>query len=418
MIICKYFKFMISAALLFFFISIPFAAYSKDKIRIGASRSISGPLSFFEATAYGPNYKMWVKEVNAKGGIYVKEYGKRLPIELIVYDDKSDMGTMTRLLEKLIVEDKVDFVLAPTSTAHLFAAISVTEKYKYILIGGEGGLSTIKDKMKNTPYLFGNLSFSDWYQIPTLVPIYKQLGVKSVAIMYVDDLHGIEYSGTTKKEFKKAGIKVKMCKGVPLDIKDISPLLKEAKKLDVDAFMSFTYPPISFDVVTQCQALGINFKSVLIGPGCNTETFINVVGKNAAEGVMGFGTSNVKTPVPGGKQYVDMFLKYDRSENLDWWGDILYYAGLQMLEKSIEKAGTLNMKKVRDVMMTEKLDTLLGKTWYEQQGKNGGGLLAIECYSGFIAQWQKGIFEILDKGKATAKPVYPKPDFPKPAAKK
>jgi len=89
-----------------------------------------------------------------------------------------------------------------------------------------------------------------------------------------------------------------------------------------------------------------------------------------------------------------------------------------MLEQSIEKAGTLNMKKVRDVMMTQKFDTLMGKSWYQQQGKNGGGLLAVECYPGFIAQWQKGIFEVLDKGKATAKPIYPKPDWPKAGAKK
>ena len=52
---------------------------------------------------------MWVKEVNAQGGIYVKEEGKKLPVEMLVYDDKSDMGTMTRLLDKLILQDKVDF---------------------------------------------------------------------------------------------------------------------------------------------------------------------------------------------------------------------------------------------------------------------------------------------------------------------
>lgn len=34
-----------------------------------------------------------------------------------VYDDKSDIATMTQLLEKLIVEDKVDFVLAESPGA-------------------------------------------------------------------------------------------------------------------------------------------------------------------------------------------------------------------------------------------------------------------------------------------------------------
>ena len=95
------------------FFSLPFTVCAKDKIVIGASRSLSGPLAFFEANAFGPLYKMWVDEVNAQGGIYVKEFGKKLPVEMLVYDDKSDMGTMTRLLDKLILQDKVDFIFPP-----------------------------------------------------------------------------------------------------------------------------------------------------------------------------------------------------------------------------------------------------------------------------------------------------------------
>jgi branched-chain amino acid transport system substrate-binding protein len=421
MITHKYLKFLVCITLLFFFISVPFAAYSKDTIRIGTSRSVSGPLSFFETTAYGPNYHMWVKEVNARGGIYVKEYNKKLPIELIVYDDKSDMGTMTRLLEKLIVQDKVDFVLAPTSTAHLFAATSITEKYKYILIGAEGGLSTIMDKMKNMPYLFGTLSYSDWNEIPALIPIYKKAGVKTIAIIYIDDLHGVEYYATSKKLFPKAGIEIKMAKGVPADIKDISAILKEAKRLDVDALLCYTYPPLSMEIPKQSMELGINFKSLLIGPGSTYEVFKNIFGQNTVEGIMGWGTHNIKLPVPGGKQYVDLFLKYNNNkmDNFDWWGGILYYAGLQMLEQAIEKAGTLNMQKVRDVMISQKLDTYLGKTWYTQQGKNGGGLLALECYPGQVLQWQKGVLEVLDLDKKGSAPaIYPKPEWPKQGAKK
>ena len=52
------------------------------------------------------------------GSIYVKEYGKKMKIELKVYDDTSDLSTMTRNLEKAIVEDQVDFILPPVSTVN------------------------------------------------------------------------------------------------------------------------------------------------------------------------------------------------------------------------------------------------------------------------------------------------------------
>ena len=167
----------------------------KDKIVIGAARSLSGPLAVVEGAAFGPIFKMWVDEVNADGGIYIKEYDKKLPIETLIYDDKSDLGTMTRLLEKLIVEDKVDFVFPPCSTAMLFAAAPIANKYGYILMGAEGGATKLKEIVSGLPYFFSTLNFSDHNQVPVLVDGMARLGVKTAAIVFIADLHGVEYSG-------------------------------------------------------------------------------------------------------------------------------------------------------------------------------------------------------------------------------
>jgi len=34
-----------------------------------------------------------VEDVNADGGIYVKEFDKKIPVEILRYDDTSDVGT-------------------------------------------------------------------------------------------------------------------------------------------------------------------------------------------------------------------------------------------------------------------------------------------------------------------------------------
>jgi branched-chain amino acid transport system substrate-binding protein len=88
---------------------------TKDKIIIGAARPISGPLNQIGDYAFGPVMQIWADEVNAAGGLKVG--GKKLPIELKIYDDTSDLGTSTRLVEKLILEDKVDFLFPNCSTA-------------------------------------------------------------------------------------------------------------------------------------------------------------------------------------------------------------------------------------------------------------------------------------------------------------
>ncbi|MGD8984380.1 MAG: amino acid ABC transporter substrate-binding protein [Desulfobacteraceae bacterium] len=376
---------------------------AKDKIRIGQAIALSGPLAGGVAIAGGRIYVMWVEEVNKNGGIYVKEYGKKLPVELIRYDDKSDIGTMTNLLEKLIVQDKVDFVFPPWGTAWLFAAAPVANKYGYILIGGPGG--ALKLKELSLPYFFQVLNFSET-QAPALADIFKEVGVKSAAVIYRGDLHGVEYGDAMVPYFKKKGIDVKMKKSYPPGIKDLSPLLKEAKSLGVDAFCAASYPPGGMLLTGQALELGINFNALFItvtpfSPNLYRDTF----GSNAVQGVMGGGAWNAKTS-PGAKEFVDKFVARFKVEP-DYWGGLYYWSSLQHFQQAIEKAGTLDQKKIRDIMAKERFETALGPFWYDRNQY-------FVNHPGEIGQWQNGVFEVIDPGKKrTAPPLYPKPAWPK-----
>jgi branched-chain amino acid transport system substrate-binding protein len=379
------------------------SSLAKDKIVIGQAIALSGPLAGGVAIAGGRIYVMWVEEVNKSGGIYVKEYGKKLPVELKRYDDKSDIGTMTNLLEKLILEDKVDFVFPPWGTAWLFAAAPVANKYGYILIGGPGG--ALKLKELSLPYFFQVLNFSET-QAPALADIFKEVGVNSVAVIYRGDLHGVEYGDAMVPFFKKRGIEVKMKKSYPPGIKDLSPLLKEAKSLDVDALCAASYPDGGMLLTGQALELGINFNALFItvtpfSPNLYRDTF----GKDTVEGVMGGGAWNAKSS-PGAKKFVDKFVARFGMEP-DYWGGLYYWSSLQHFQQAIEKAGTLNQKKIRDIMAKERFDTALGPFWYDKDRY-------FVNHPGEIGQWQKGVFEVIDPGaKRTAPPLYPKPMWPK-----
>jgi branched-chain amino acid transport system substrate-binding protein len=376
---------------------------AKDKIVIGQAIALSGPLAGGVAIAGGRIYVMWVEEVNKNGGIYVKEYGKKLPVELKRYDDKSDIGTMTNLLEKLIVEEKVDFVFPPWGTAWLYAAAQVANKYGYILIGGPGG--ALKLKELSLPYFFQVLNFSET-QAPALADIFKEVGVKSVAVVYRGDLHGVEYGDAMVPFFKKRGIDVKLKKSYPPGIKDLSPLLKEAKSLGVDAFCAASYPDGGMLLTGQSLELGINFNALFItvtpfSPNLYRDTF----GVNTVEGVIGGGAWNAKSS-PGAKVFVDKFVVRFGMEP-DYWGGLYYWSSLQHFQQAIEKAGTLNQKKIRDIMARERFDTALGPFWYDKDRY-------FVNHPGEIGQWQNGVFEVIDPGeKRTAPPLYPKPAWPK-----
>ena len=382
---------------------------NKETIKIGGVRSQSGVFAVFDETAFGPIYRMWVDDVNADGGIYVKEYDKKLPIELIIYDDKSELGTMTRLYEKLILEDEVDFLLPPVSTAFLYAAAPIADKYGYILIGAEGGSTSLKESIAQYPGFFSTLNFSDT-QVPALVDLLTEQQVESAYIVFIEDLHGTEYSGAAIPALAQAGIDVAGVKSVPPEIQDMTPILNDAIASEADAFLMFAYPDQNFLAIGQSMALGYNPDLYLIGPGGGFE-FINGVfgGPAAVEGLVSWGGWNSKSS-PAAADFAERFMaKYADSPevSVDWWGHLPYYAGLEILQQAIEKVGSLDQTAIRETMATEKFDTVMGQVWFENN------MLANECYLGNIGQWQSGIFEVIDTNEnRTADPIFPKPAWP------
>lgn len=355
------------------------------------------------SSAFDPVYKAWVKEVNAAGGINVG--GKKLPIELKVYDDKSDLNTMTQLVEKLIVQDKVDFLFPPCGTAMIFAAAPIANKYGYILSTMEGGATQMKDVLPALPYVFVNLSFSDWYQLPILADILSAKGVKTAYIVYIADLHGIEYSGVAGIEFPKKGINIIGTKSLPPEMKDFSLVIKEAKAANADAFMSFAYPDQNLPITGEMMAQGFNPKAFLTGPGANFG-FYHTTFKGAVEGVMCFASWSPKLS-PQMKALADKLYTGAPEEVHDWWGHSFYWAGLEFFKQAIEKAGTLDQAKIRDVMATSHFNTILGDTYYTN------GLMAKESHPAEIGQWQNGLMELVGGNKTTAPLIYPKPAWPK-----
>ena len=59
-------------------------------------------------------YKLWQKRVNDAGGIALKKFNKKVPIDLIGYDDQGKPDELLKLTERLIDSDKVDMMIAPT----------------------------------------------------------------------------------------------------------------------------------------------------------------------------------------------------------------------------------------------------------------------------------------------------------------
>lgn len=395
----------ISLPFLFIFVLFPFILVSgetKEAITVGQAISLSGPYAKGAALTSLPVYDMWIREVNKKGGIYVKAVGRRLPLRLIRYDDKSDVSLMKGLLKKLMEQDRVDLILPPWSTGFLYEANFLANRYGYVLIGGAGGAPIISESIRNLPFAFQVLNFST-AQMPVLASVLKELQVRAIAILHHDVMHGVEYRNVALPQFEKARIEVRTVKGFGSERKDFKDLLQEVSSLKVDGLICFNYADETIQITNQMIELRFSPKALFFTVFPNFTAFRDLFGAKTVEGIMGGGGWNAKTP--GGKEFVAVYRRHYGKEPEDYWGQIYYYASLQHLQRAIEEAGSLDQKRIRDLLAKRAYETIIGPFRYDPDRHFRG-------HFGQIGQWQNGVYEIVDPTESRTAPPILKPPWP------
>ena len=380
---------------------------SKDTFTIGGARPLSGIYALFEQAHFGPAYKMWVDEMNAAGGINIG--GKKLKVQLKVYDDESNLDNCTRLLTKLMEDDKVDWVLGPQSTAFLFAGAGIAQAHGYIMCSAEGGATTLESEMAKgqLPLFFQFLNYSNHYQIPVQVDVFKELGAKTVSIAYLDDLHGIEYNGQAQVFFPSAGIEILSSTPVPQFIKDVSSVVNKWVQEKPDVVLSYQYPDESILTLMTMIGMDYNPKAFVGGPGCATQAIYNIF-EGKADGIMFEGAWSPAQNAEVKTYYDNLVAFVGDKANVDFWGPLIYRSELQFIQQCIEAAGTLNHEAIAEQLRTAHFPTLMSEdTFMTNQ------LLDRSCYPGQLGQWQNGFPQVIDQGaQRTAKEIwYPKPTW-------
>jgi branched-chain amino acid transport system substrate-binding protein len=358
-------------------------------VRIGYAIARTGPWTGGAQISQEPNYLLWAEQVNAAGGLDVK--GVKRPIELVSSDDRSDIETCVRSYEKLMGSDKVDLILPPWGSNANFAVAPLANRFGYPMLAPTALSRKLVDM--NLPYFFALLQQPD-RMMGALVDMLVANGVKTLAVVYVDDLFGLENYGAFKVALKSTNIQVVEEKSYPGDIKDLSPVLRSIKDKNPDAFIGLSYPPDTILASKQSKEIGFNPKFYYASVGTAFQLYKNVMTPAGAEGVLGMGSWNTKTS-PGAKAYFDAHTKKFGGKEPDRWASGHCWAGLEIMQAAVAKAG-LDRKAIRDYVATTTHKTIVGDIKFTGSENT--------ATPGTVSQWQNGEFEVVWPVKsATAK---------------
>ena len=362
---------------------IPGLAAAQDKIKIGYAISKSGPNAGGATITQIPNYEMWVKDVNAKGGLMLS--GKRVPIEVVEYDDRSTAEEAIRAVERLVTQDKVDLLFPPWGTGLNLAVGPVFNKYGYPQLAFSAVTDRAPELAKRWPNSFWLLGTSAQY-VDSLVALLKKQRDDgkinaNVAMISVADGFGIDLSGAARKAFADAGFKLAYDKSYPVGTQDLAPIIAEAKGSGADTFVAFSYPPDTMALTDQSKVASFAPKVMFLGVGVGFPLYPQRFGANT-EGIMslgGWSRDNAATQAYATK-HAEMF----GGRGPDRWGSQVGYASLQMLEQAVERVGKIDREAIIKELQTGTFDTIIGKIKLENNMPKDAFWL--------IGQWQDGFF--------------------------
>jgi branched-chain amino acid transport system substrate-binding protein len=362
---------------------IPGLAVAQDKIKIGYAISKSGPNAGGATITQIPNYEMWVKDVNAKGGLMLS--GKRVPIEVVEYDDRSTAEEAIRAVERLVTQDKVDLLFPPWGTGLNLAVGPVFNKYGYPQLAFSAVTDRAPELAKRWPNSFWLLGTSAQY-VDSLVALLKKQRDDgkingNVAMISVADGFGIDLSGAARKSFADAGFKLAYDKSYPVGTQDLAPIIAEAKGSGADTFVAFSYPPDTMALTDQSKVASFAPKVMFLGVGVGFPLYPQRFGANT-EGIMslgGWSRDNAATQAYA-KKHAEMF----GGRGPDRWGSQVGYASLQMLEQAVERVGKIDRAEIIKELQTGTFDTIIGKIKLENNMPKDAFWL--------IGQWQDGFF--------------------------
>ena len=373
-------------------------ASAQKVIKLGCAMSFTGDQSR-TGKLYRDSYDMAVETINKNGG--VKVGNDTYSLTIVYYDDKSDPTESSKLVEKLISEDKVNFLLGPYSSGITIPDSLVAQRYKIPMI--EGGGASGKIFSRKNKYIFGTLPPAGQYFKSTLemLKTFNPMP-KTIAIVYSDDKFDVSVAEGTKKLAPKMGFKIDLLEKYSVGASDFTSILTKIKSMNTEIVLVAGHTEESLNFTQQAKELNVCPKLIDMTVGPSEADFRKSLGKDA-EYIYGVASWSTQMDFKGylyptTQEFIKLF-----KEKFNYDPDYHNASGIAdvaVFKDAIERAGSLDPQKVRDAIASTKLDTIYGHVQFAENGQILGTSVVLQILGGEVHQVYPG------SGK---KPVYPVP---------
>jgi len=287
-----------AAAIVLALVTVLGCSKESDTLKIGAVLSVTGPASFLGEPEKN-TLLMLQDELNAKGGVD----GRKL--EVIVYDDESDVNKCVMAAKKLIEQDKVAVVLGPSISGNTLAISKFFAPAKIPLVSCAAAEKIVKPV---DPFVF-NTPQLDRHAVGKILADARKKGYAKLAILTVSDGFGQAGRAMLQELIPAQGLTLVADEVFGPKDTDMSAQLTKIKGAAPDAIICWGTNPGPAVVARNRAQLGLT-TPLYMSHGVASKKFIELAGA-AAEGlILPAGRLVAVNQVPDGHPQKALLTKY------------------------------------------------------------------------------------------------------------
>ena len=250
------------------------------EIRLGASISETGPAAYL-GDPEAKTLKMMVDDINAAGGLNGEQ------VTLVLYDDGGDANKARTFATRLIEDDEVQAIIGGTTTGTSMSIIPVAEDAEIPFISLAGAIEIISPVR---PWAF-KTPHTDRMACEKIFEDMKKQGYTKIGMISGTDGFGASMRKQCLEVVGNYGIEVLGDESYGPQDADMTPQLTNLKGKDgVQAVLNAGFGQGPSVVTRNYKQLGITLP-LYQSHGVASEGFIELAGKDAAEGVRLPGTA-------------------------------------------------------------------------------------------------------------------------------
>jgi len=348
-----------------------------ETITLGSAISLTGKYAT-NGMHTKNGYEFAIQKIKDAGGVQFG--GKCYNFNVIYYDDESKGDRAATLAERLINQDKVQYMLGPYSSGMTKAIAPVTEKYQIPMIEAEGASRSLFNK--GYKYLFAVLSTSEQYlasAITLAAEKAKESGKEpssvKVAVAVENDPFSLDIRAGVLEDAARYGMKAVVDEKLPRDLSDMSAILTKVKLLKPDVLIVSGHSKgaatavrqideqnvkVPMVAVTHCEAADVTgkFGAAANDILCSTQWAETLTYEDPLFGSAANFNSEVKAAY---SDYAKKKVPYQLAQAS---------AALYVFKDAFERAGSLDKEAVRDAIAATDLKTFYGGIKFSEAGNN------------------------------------------------